>query len=274
MVFVSAGTGTAARQIRFASATAEPAYLGLQSSVLPPGTRLVARLETPVSTAVKTPVVAAIEYNYDRDGDIVIPAGSRAFGELDQANDRGYVGIRFQSLQLPDGSAQTIDGRSMGLNYKPLEGKVTGRNTGKKFLVRSLTGVGTILAATVGVQGGLGINDTISNNVLLRERLANNIALAGEQQLNDLAYHQNIVVTVPGNTRFYIVLAKSGDRSSGPATPGSTVPAGNPSTPTYAAGSLPSVQELRELMQLKTELTQMYQQQQKTQTTQAAGQQQ
>jgi hypothetical protein len=274
LVFVSAGSGTGARQTRLASATAELAYLELQSSVLPPGTRLVARLETPVSTAVKTPVVAAIEYNYDRDGEIVIPAGSRAFGELDQANDRGYVGIRFQSLQLPDGSTQTIDGRSMGLNYKPLEGKVTGRNTGKKFLVRSLTGVGTILAATVGVQGGLGVNDTMSNNVLLRERLANNIALAGEQQLNDLAYHQNIVVTVPGNTRFYIVLTKSGDRSSGTATPGRNVPAGNPNTPTHAAGSLPSVQELRELMQLKTELTQMYQQQQRTQTAQPAGRQQ
>jgi hypothetical protein len=43
---------------------------------------------------------------------------------------------------------------------------------------------------------------------LLRERVANNVAVAGEQQMNDLAYHQNIVVTVPGNTRFYIVLAK------------------------------------------------------------------
>jgi len=274
LVFVSAGSSTGGRPTIPATAST-PAYLELQSSVLPPGTRLVARLETPVSTAVKAPVVAAIEYNYDRDGEIVIPAGSKAFGELDQANDRGYVGIRFQSLQLPDGSSQSIDGRSMGLDYKPLEGKVTGRNTAKKFLVRSLTGVGTILAATVGVQGGLGVNDTISNNVLLRERLADNVALAGEQQLNDLAYHQNIVVTVSGNTRFYIVLAKSGDRSSGPATPGGAIPVGNANSPTYAAGSsLPSVQELRELMQLKTELTQMYQQQQqKAQTAQTASQQ-
>jgi hypothetical protein len=49
---------------------------------LPTGTRLVARLQTPVSSAVKTPVVAAIEYNYERDGETVIPAGSKAFGEL------------------------------------------------------------------------------------------------------------------------------------------------------------------------------------------------
>jgi Bacterial conjugation TrbI-like protein len=274
LVFVSAGVSTAAREAIPAS-TNTPAYLELQSSPLPPGTRLVARLETPVSTAVKAPVVAAIEYNYDRDGEIVIPAGTKAFGELDQANEHGYVGIRFQSLQLPDGSTEPIDGRSMGLDYKPLEGKVTGRNTAKKFLVQSLTGVGTILAATVGVQGGLGVNDTISNNVLLRERLADNVALAGEQQLNDLAYHQNIVVTVPGNTRFYVVLAKPMDHGPGPAAPGNTLPAGNINAGTCAAGSsLPSVQELRELMQLKTELTQMYEQQQKTQPAQTTAQQQ
>jgi hypothetical protein len=220
MVFVTSAAGTGLHPTMPANTPMQPAYLELQSLGLSPGTRLVARLETPVSTAVKTPVVAAIEYNYDRDGEIVIPAGSKAFGELDQANDRGYVGLHFQSLQLPDGTTQPIDGRSMGMNYKPLEGNVAGRNTGKKFLVRSLTGVGTILAATVGVQGGLGVNDTISNNVLLRERVANNIALAGEQQLNELAYHQNIVVTVPGNTRFYIVLAKSNDHTPTSLHPG------------------------------------------------------
>lgn len=239
----------------------QPALLEPQFSLLPAGTRLVARLQTPVSTAVKTPIVAAIEYNYERDGEIVIPAGSKAFGELDQASDQGYIGIRFNSIQLPDGTSESIDGRAMGLNYQPLQGKVTGRNTGKKFLVRSLTGVGEILAATVGTGGGLGVNDTISNNVLLRERLADNVAVAGEQQMNELAYRQNIVVTVSGNTRFYIVLGKPGDRGARSA-PGGSVPASNPNSPSYSAGSTPSVQELRELLELRNELTQMYQQQQ------------
>jgi hypothetical protein len=82
-------------------------------------------------------------------------------------------------------------------------------------------------------------------------------------------------VTVSGNARFYIVLATSGDRSSGTAKPGGAIPAGNANSPTYAAGSsLPSIQELRELLQLKTELTQMYQQQQRAQTAQTASQQQ
>jgi hypothetical protein len=53
-----------------------------------------------VSSAVKTPVVAAIEYNYERDGEIVIPAGSKAFGELSQVNDQGYVGTYCGFLYL------------------------------------------------------------------------------------------------------------------------------------------------------------------------------
>jgi Bacterial conjugation TrbI-like protein len=274
MVFVSAVSTSATRERSPLTATVQPAFIEPQTSLLPAGTRLVARLQTPVSTAVKAPIVAAIEYNYERDGELVIPAGSKAFGELDQANDRGYVGLRFNSIQFPDGTMQTIDARAMGLNYEPLEGKVSGRNTGRKFLVRSLTGVGTILASTVGVGGGLGVTDTISNNVLLRERLADNVALAGEQQLNELAYRQNIVVTIPGNTRFYIVLAKPGDRNSG-STPSVGAPQTPSSSSSYAAASMPSVQELRELMELKQELTQMYQQQQtKAQMTTTSQQQQ
>ena len=92
---------------------------------------------------------------------------------------------------------------------------MTGTNAVKRFLVRSLTGVGTIAAATVGVQSGLGVNDTISNNVLLRERLADNVALAGDQQLAELGYRQNIVVTVPGNTRFLHCSCEIGRGSEG-----------------------------------------------------------
>jgi len=160
---------------------------------------------------------------------------------------------------MPDQTEAKIDGRSMSLEFQPLRGQVTGTNAGKRFLVRSLTGVGTIAAATVGVRSGLGVSDTISNNVLLRERVANNIALAGDQQLTELAYRQNIIVTVPGNTRFYIVLAKP---TAEPNNATRTVPTNNVSAPGLATASLPSVQELRELMELKSELTQMYQQQQ------------
>ncbi len=273
LVFVRASTGS--RESPLPVGSSQPAVLerNSQFSALPAGTRLVARLETPVSTAVKAPVVAAIEYNYERDGEIVIPAGTKAFGELDQSNDRGFVGIRFHSIQLPGQMEARIEGRSMSLEFQPMKGTVTGTNAGKRFLVRSLTGIGTIAAATVGVRSGLGVSDTISNNVLLRERVANNVALAGDQQLTELAYRQNIVVTVPGNTRFYIVLAKPGGEQTSPVR---SVPANNPGAVGLTYAALPSVQELRELMELKSELTQMYQQQQQKallQTTSQAPQQ-
>jgi hypothetical protein len=269
LVFVSATSGT--RGSAPAGSNVQPAMAerNWEFMVLPAGTRLVARLQTPVSSAVKTPVVAAIEYNYERDGEVVIPAGSRAFGELSQVNEQGYVGIQFHSIQLPDETTQKIEGHAVGLQYQPLRGDVTGRNTGKRFLVRSLAGVGTILAATVGVQTGTGITESFSNNVLLREQVANNVANAGQQQLNDQAYRQNIVVTVPGNTRFYIVLAKPASGASAGAGPGSSVPTSNPGgMPGYATASTPSVQELRELLELRQELIQMYQQQQRNQVAQ------
>ena len=217
------------------------------------------------SRLARVRIVAAIEYNYERDGEIVIPAGSKAFGELSQVNEQGYVGIQFHSIQLPDETTQKIEGHAVGLQYQPLRGEVTGRNTGMRVLVRSLTGVGTILAATVGVQTGTGVADGLSNNVLLREQVANNVANAGQQQLNDLAYRQNIVVTVPGNTRFYIVLAKPASGAIAGASPGASNPGGIPG---YATAPAPSVQELRELLELRQELTQMYQQQQKAQIAQ------
>lgn len=259
-------------------ALVQPAILPQISdfNALPAGTRLVARLQTPVSSAVKAPVVAAIEYNYERDGEIVIPAGTKAFGELEQVSEQGIVGIHFTAIQLPDQSMQRIDGRATSLGYEPLRGNVTGRNTGKRFLVRAMTGVGTIAAATVGVRTGTGLSEPITNNVLLRERVANNVAIGGEQQLAEMAYHQNIIVTVPGNTRFYLVLAKPTRNDAGGSTPAAPIPANGAGAQGFSIASQTSVQELRELMDLKRELTRMYQQQQqqKPTTEQTSAQQQ
>ena len=115
--------------------------------------------------------------------------------------------------------------------------------------------VHVIVVPAAAGSGLFDVSDTISNNVLLRERVANNVALAGDQQLTELAYRQNIVVTVAGNTRFYIVL-ESGAREGSRA--------GAPAATSVAAGSrgptVPSVEELRQLLQLKQELSAMYQQ--------------
>jgi len=45
------------------------------AELLPAGTRLVARLEVPVSSAAPAPVIAVVEYNYEHNGEVVLPAG-------------------------------------------------------------------------------------------------------------------------------------------------------------------------------------------------------
>ena len=216
---------------------------------LPTGTRLMARLEAVVSSAVKNPVVAAIEYNYERDGKIVVPAGAQVIGNLQQADRFGYVGIRFDTIQMPDGSAEKVDATAMSLSFGPLKGVVSGKRTGTNFLLRAVRGIGQAAAYLVGSNG---IDAPLSEGTLLRDQIATNVGIAGDQQLNSLAFNQNIVVSIPGNTRFYVVIEKgtrsleNQGRHAGPQMAGEEFP--------------PTAQELRELLQLQRELHALYQQ--------------
>jgi hypothetical protein len=221
-------------------------------SILPPGARLVARLEAPASTAVAGPVVAAIEYNYEQDGQIVVPAGSKAIGKLDQANPSGYVSLHFTRMDFPDGASEKIDGISMGLNYGPVKGLVNGRRRGARFLVQTLTGLGTMASYLVGAGNFSG---PLSESGLLRERIADNVGIAGQNELNQLSFNPNIVVTVPGNTRFYIVLQKTDDVSA----PVPEVQSGTGvATTTRTTQTVPNLEELRELLELQREMSQLY----------------
>ena len=225
------------------------------AQLLPAGTRMMARLEAPVSSAVPAPVIAVIEYSYEHDGEIVLPAGTRVFGKLSHVTPSGFVGFQFDRIETPDGSLQRIDATAMDLKFGPLKGNVSGRNRGKNFLVRSLTGIGTVAAYMVGDQGTTGFNGPISENSLLRERLASNIGIAGQDEINILSANQTLVVTVPGNTRFYIVVEK-GNSDQQLGSPG-TRPAENAGAG-FSTGKVPTLEELRELMQLRNELNQMY----------------
>src|SRR5439155_22938488 len=90
LVFVRASLPTAAAHTR------QPATTPVnQTSLLQPGTRLVARLEAAATTALKTPVVASVEYSYERDGTVIVPAGTKAIGDVQQASTEGYMSIRF-----------------------------------------------------------------------------------------------------------------------------------------------------------------------------------
>jgi hypothetical protein len=250
LVFVrSVENNSASGGARMTTAALEENPITLE---LPAGTRMMARLQSVVNSAIKTPVVAAIEYNYEKDGQIVIPAGARVLGTLQQADRSGYVAIHFDALQLPDGATQKIDAAAMSLSFGPLKGNVSGKKTGTSFLVRTFTGLGTVATYLVGAGGANGLNGPLSESALLRDRMATNIGIAGDQELNSLAFNQNIVVTVPGNTRFYVVVEKGTASGEGQARPAVMQQANN--------ATLPAGEELRQLLQLRRELNDMYQQ--------------
>ena len=206
------------------------------------GTRFRARLESAASTAVRAPVLAVVEYTYERDGEIVVPAGAKAVGHLQEADRSGYVRIQFDSLMMPDGAAIPIQAVATDLELRPLRGKVEGKNTGKNVLVRSLSGIGTAGAVLLG-RGSL--NQPLSESDLLRERVSNNVGEASDEQVSRLAVTQHIVVTIPADTPIYVVLEQTPKASPASALPG-------------ARGGQPgnaSAEQLRQLLQLQRELS-------------------
>ncbi|HVN78643.1 MAG TPA: hypothetical protein VMW38_06570, partial [Terriglobia bacterium] len=133
------------------------------------GMRLMVRLQSAITTAVAAPVVAEVEYNYETDGEIVVPAGSKVIGKLEQANRSGQLSVRFTEITLPDGGSYGIDGMALALDHGPLKGEVGGKRDLARFVTRAATGVGVVAAQVVGMHGGL--NGPINNGVLIRDRL-------------------------------------------------------------------------------------------------------
>jgi len=208
------------------------------------GTRLRARLESAASTAVRTPVLAVIEYNYERDGEIIVPAGAKAVGHIRNGDRSGYVDVQFDSLLMPDGAVVPIEAAATGLDLRPLKGKVEGKNTGKNVLVRSLSGIGQAGSMLVG-QGSL--NQPLSESDLMRERVSNNVGEAGDEEVSRLAITQHIVVTISADTPIYVVLEQ---------TPKTNQVSQQPSARSVPTSNSANVEQLRQLLQLQQELNQ------------------
>ena len=206
---------------------------------LEPGTRLRARLEAAISSAVHAPVVAVVEYDYEQAGRVVIPAGAKILGRLENADRSGYVEVRFDSLAISDMPSLHLEGVATDLQLRPLRGRVEGSNRGKNLFVRSLAGLGQT-AATLAGRGNF--DQPLSEGDLLRERLSNNIGQAADQQLAGAALSQQIVVTIAAGTEIYVVLEKQVDEPE-PAN-----------RATIKTSTQPSVEELRQLLQLQREL--------------------
>jgi len=89
------------------------------------------------------------------------------------------------------------------------------------------------------------------------DQQARQLAIMGEQELMRLAYNQNIVVTLPGNTRFYIVLQDAAIAKQSVLAPAAG-PAARTNIASAGVQALPTAAELRELISLKDELNRMY----------------
>ena len=207
------------------------------------GTRLRAHLESAASTAVRAPVLAVIEYNYEQGGEIIVPAGAKAVGHIRQANRSGYVDLQFDSLQMPDGASVPMEAAATGLDLRPLKGKVEGKNTAKNLLVKSLSGVGQAGSVLLG-QGSL--NQPLSESDLIRERLAGNIGETGDEEASRLAVNQQIVVTVSAGIPIYVVLQRTPKPEQLPTAGARSLPAGRAA----------NMNQLEQLLQLQQELNQ------------------
>jgi len=171
---------------------------------LTPGTRIQAKLETQISSAVLTPVVAVVEYTYAIGDRIVIPAGARVYGSLQQADRSGLVSVKFEEVELLDGAREKIEAVGTGLDLGPIKGSVYGKNTGKNFLIRAASGIGSVLAEVAGNNSSA----AFSESDMLRERLAENIGTAGDSEMMSLNANSRVVVSVPADTKIYIVFTR------------------------------------------------------------------
>ena len=158
------------------------------------------------TTAVHAPVTAVVEYNYERDGEVLIPAGSRVVGKISQADPSGLVNITFSSIEFPGGETVPVDAVAADMNLQAIKGKVTGKQSGKSMLVRSLSGIGETAAMIVGAPSA---NGAFSEDDLLRMRIADNMGNASDQQIMQMMTMQHIVVSVPAGTEIYVIFEKS-----------------------------------------------------------------
>jgi type IV secretory pathway VirB10-like protein len=98
-----------------------------------PGSRIEAKLETQISSAVLAPVVAVVEYTYAIGDRVVVPAGARVYGQLQQADRSGFVGVKFDEIELLDGSGRRSRPSArvliLGRSREPYTGRTRARTS-------------------------------------------------------------------------------------------------------------------------------------------------
>jgi type IV secretory pathway VirB10-like protein len=165
------------------------------------GTRIEARLETQISSDIHAPVVAVVENTYAIGDQVLVPAGARIYGRLAQADAQGNVGVDFNEIDLLDGSREKMEAIGTSLDMGPIKGEVYGKHNGRNFLIRSMSGI----ASTAAMLIGNNVNGAYSESDMIRERAADNLGMAGDSQLMQLNSGSRLTVSVPANTKIYVV---------------------------------------------------------------------
>jgi type IV secretory pathway VirB10-like protein len=169
-----------------------------------PGFRIAARMETSASTTVRAPVTAVIEYNYEHNGQIVIPAGSRAIGRIDSADSHGYMGFSFEEIVLPGGTSVPISAIAVDTNLRTLKGVVKGNSRKVAMAVATMSGIGQTAAMSVGNSN----SSVFSSQDMLRERAAQNMGNTADTQVQSIMSNQRVTVTLGAGTEMYLVFRK------------------------------------------------------------------
>jgi len=206
LVFVRRQTPNQAAPVGHLTADADdPLILDVK-----PGTRIQAKLETQISSALQAPVVAVVEYTYAIGDKVILPAGARVYGQLQQADRSGLVSVKFDEIELLDGVREKIDAIGTGLDLGPIQGSVSGTNKGRNFMVRAASGVGSLLAQVAGTNSSA----AFSEQDILRQRVAENIGTAGDTEIMNLNANSRVIVSVPADTKIYIVFTKHEQQNS------------------------------------------------------------
>lgn len=168
-----------------------------------PGDHLSTHLENVASTAVTAPVIAIVDYDYQRNGKTIVPAGTRIIGTMSGSNETGLVSLRFNQLLLPNG--RTVEISAVGLDHQlmPIKGFVTGRHEIEKFLLSALAGMGS----TAAVFAGNNVNGQLTEADLMRMQAADSAGASITNYASELKQHvsQSEVVTVPAGTQVEVM---------------------------------------------------------------------
>lgn len=177
-----------------------------------PGYHLSTHLETVASTALSAPVIVVVDYDYQRNGITVIPAGTRIIGRMGASTATGIVNLHFEEVRLPNGSTSEINAIGLDHRLMPIKGYVTGRHVIQQFLLAALAGMGS----TAAVYAGNNVNGTLTEADLMRMQAANaaNNSISNYASGLQQSVSQSLVVTVPANRQVEVMFTSENKSSA------------------------------------------------------------